>query len=181
MIDEVPIAGRDDERHLFRHLAGRFDVPAYVRRGRHVQEDFDSLVQRCRHRRDELLETVRWRLRSVLQLATAARDAWLCELARLLETPVPQAKRPTASDRKGRRAIAELCDCVARFNQRWERHLRELDLAHVNAQRQAYNRYYLVEKECALRSARLARQGYSPLPPVTAETLLALLPLLPRP
>ena len=59
--------------------------------------------------------------------------------------------------------------------------LEETDLTEVNALREGYNRYYLLEKECAVRSARLARQGFRRLEPVTLEELAALLPPLPVP
>jgi hypothetical protein len=51
----------------------------------------------------------------------------------------------------------------------------------VNGLREGYNRYYLLEKECALRSPRLARQGFVRLPAVTVDDLAAQLPPLPVP
>ncbi|HVS34068.1 MAG TPA: hypothetical protein VMS17_00705, partial [Gemmataceae bacterium] len=54
-----------------------------------------------------------------------------------------------------------------------------VDVHRVNDLRDGYNRYYLLEKECALRSPRLARQGYRPLAPLTVQELEALMPPLP--
>jgi hypothetical protein len=59
--------------------------------------------------------------------------------------------------------------------------LHTVNVTPVNELRAAYNRYYLLEKECALRSVRLARQGFRRLEPLTVEELALLLPLLPVP
>ena len=56
-----------------------------------------------------------------------------------------------------------------------------MDLGPVNEVREGYNRYYLLEKECALRSPLLARQGFVRLNPLTVDDLAALLPPLPVP
>ena len=56
-----------------------------------------------------------------------------------------------------------------------------MDLSAVNELRKGYNRYYVLEKECAVRSARIARQGFAPLPPLTTGDLVAQFPLLPVP
>jgi hypothetical protein len=51
----------------------------------------------------------------------------------------------------------------------------------VNEARDGYNRYYVLEKECAIRSALLARRGFCRLEPFTLEQLAALVPELPVP
>ena len=51
----------------------------------------------------------------------------------------------------------------------------------VNDKRDGYNRYYVLEKACALRSDTLARLGFSPLPPMDLAELRAHLPPLPVP
>jgi hypothetical protein len=56
--------------------------------------------------------------------------------------------------------------------------VRGIDLTALNAGRADYNRYYLLEKECAVRSPSIARQGYSPLDAVTHDELLAAFPPL---
>ena len=79
------------------------------------------------------------------------------------------------------RGIAQLGDSLQRFNRRWVEYARALDLRPINALRADYNRYYLLEKECAVRSPMIARQGYQPLEPLTVEAILAVLPPLPVP
>ena len=88
---------------------------------------------------------------------------------------------PTTSARALRGALHGLAQSAERFNRRWVAHVRGLDLTALNAQRTDYNRYYLLEKECAVRSPHIARAGYQPLDPATHDDLLAVLPPLPVP
>src|SRR5205823_2559018 len=62
---------------------------------------------------------------------------------------------PTRSARAVRRALRELVASLERFNRRWAEYLPTVDLRPVNELREGYNRYYLLEKECALRSPAL--------------------------
>jgi hypothetical protein len=189
-MDEIGVAGRDDEYALFRQLAAQYGPPAYVRRAVDVEAAFEDLLDRCRCQRDEWLAMVRIRLATVRDLAgkweslrpLLADDEQLAllrgldaELGPRLTVPV----QPSSSVRVLRRALSELAESVERFNRRWRAYLAKVDVSQVNALRDGYNRYYLVEKECAMRSARLARQGFRRLEPLTVGDLLALLPLLP--
>ena len=70
---------------------------------------------------------------------------------------------------------------IDRFNKRWLNYVHTLDLTRINELRDGYNRYYLLEKECAMRSARLARQHFRRLEPMTREAVLDRFPLLPVP
>jgi len=67
------------------------------------------------------------------------------------------------------------------FNRRWFDFLPTVDLTAVNEARDGYNRYYLLEKECAMRSPRLARQGFERLECFTIGELMTMLPILPIP
>ena len=80
-----------------------------------------------------------------------------------------------------RQALTELTESIERFNGRWREFLTQVDLTAVNEARDGYNRYYLLEKECALRSPNLARQGFRRLAPLTPADVAELLPLLPVP
>jgi hypothetical protein len=44
-----------------------------------------------------------------------------------------------------------------------------------------YNRYYVLEKECVMGSARLAARFFTPIPSLTVDRLLRDHPLLPVP
>jgi hypothetical protein len=191
-MDDLPILGRDDERHFFNQFAAHYAAPAYMRRAQQVQEAFDQLIARCRQQRDDWLKMVRTLLGLLRALAgdwSALRpclaDAQQVEVLRQLYADLdPQPVRgveTTSSPRALRRALRELREGIERFNRRWQEFLEQVDLSRVNGLREGYNRYYLLEKECAVRSARLARLGYCPLEPLTLGELECLVPLLPVP
>jgi hypothetical protein len=186
-----PILGQDDDR-LVKQVMGHFDVPAYVRRARSVEEALDELLVFCRGKRAEWLALVRMRLGMLHALAgdwAALRpyvtDDRQCEtLAAMHHELAPQLRtqvESTNSPRVLRRALGELCASLKRFNRRWRKLLAEVDLSTVNKAREGYNRYYVLEKECAVRSATAARQGFSRLEPMTVEQLADLLPEMPVP
>ena len=87
----------------------------------------------------------------------------------------------TSSTRILQRALRTLHESLQAFNRRWLDFLRAVDLTPVNEARGGYNRYYLLEKECAVRSGRLARQGFMRLEPFTMDELMKTLPDLPIP
>jgi len=189
-MDDVPVSARDEAGQLLDRLLGRYDVPAYIRRAQRVQAAFDQLVQRCQHRRDEWLTMVRTRLGQVYALAgdweqlrsLLAEPEQVRALEQLYAVLAPRLRLPverTASTRVLRRAFSELQASMERFNRKWQAYLADVDLTDVNALREGYNRYYLLEKECAVRSTRIARQGYQPLAPVTLGDLATLMPALP--
>jgi hypothetical protein len=190
-LNDRPQIPNDDDR-LMKQLLGHYDVPAYVRRARRVQEAFDDLLARCRRQRDEWLAMVRIRLGTLHALAQdwSALQPWLADeqqvplLQELNASLKPQLRAPvdpTTSAWRLRRALHELRESLQRFNRRWQEYLAELDLSAVNAEREGFNRYFVLEKECAMRSAVLARQGFCRLAPVTTEQIAALLPILPVP
>lgn len=191
-MDEVPLLGRSDEGRLYKQFLAQYDAPAYVRRARQVQEAFDLLLARCRRQREAWLQMARLRLGVLRALAgdwTGLRP-WLADadqltvlehLHALLDPRLRLPVEPATSPRILRRALYELKESLERFNRRWQGFLPTVDLSEVNALRDGYNRYFLLEKECALRSSRLARQGFSRLEPLTTAELATLLPLLPVP
>jgi hypothetical protein len=191
-VDAVPIAGRDDDRDLFKQFTTHYDAPAYIRRARNVQYAWDELLDRCRLKREELIAMARSRL-GVLQglagewhrllpcLADAEQLAVMEKLVTLVEPRVSAPVERTTSARALRNALVELNESLARFNRRWEAFVREVKLDEINALRDGYNRYYLIEKECAIRSPVLARQGFRKLEPATHEEVLDAIPLLPLP
>ena len=89
--------------------------------------------------------------------------------------------KQTTSERVLRRALGHLVASLTRFNARWEEYLARLDLGTVNELREKYNRDYVIEKACSLRSDLLARQGFVPMRPLTLEEVLDQLPMLPLP
>ena len=173
-------------------LTGLFDAPAYVRRARNVEQALEYLLAKEGAARDEMLEMPRLRVGVLLALAGewSALRPWLADDAQvvLLEslhrTLTPRLRLPperTRSSRALERALSELIESIGRFNQRWADHARKIDLAPLNEMRQAYNRYFVLEKACAVRNEAVARAGFTPLPPLDLAELLRLLPLLPVP
>jgi hypothetical protein len=189
LVDDIVILGRDDERHPIQRFLAHYDVPAYVRRARQVEEAFERLLSQCRQRREELLGMVRMQIGQLFALAGDwdALRPWLKDddqisILQDLHTALqPRASFLPAHSSSARalpRALRELCSSMEQFNRRWQAFLQAVNRSEVNALREAYNRYYLLEKECALRSARLARQGFHRLEPLTVDDLARLLPLL---
>ena len=187
-MDEVPIAGVEESRGAFKTFLAIYDAPAYVRRARAVEGALAELLHRCRQKRDEWLPMVRLRLAMLKALAgewDALRplldDDSLGQLRRLHDELTPSLRSPvlpTTSLRRLRRALAELCGSIELFNRRWREYLPTVELDEVNALRDGYNRWYVLEKECAVRSPRLAREGFVRLEPLTSASLLELLPPL---
>jgi hypothetical protein len=191
-MNEVPIAGRDEADRAVMQFVAHYDAPAYVRRARRVQQVYDLLLDRCRRQRDEWLAMVRIRLGTLRALAGEwhalrpylADDEQLRALADLHAALQPRLRvpvEPTASARALRRAMAELAESIERFNRRWAEFLRGVDVSAVNEERDGYNRYFLLEKECAVRLPHVARRGFEPLRPLTRDDVASLLPPLPGP
>ena len=181
--------GNDPDSRQLNELASLFDAPAYIRRSRGVHEALQRLLDRCRARREEWLLMPRIRL-GTLHAFVGSFDvltSWLAgsgEVAVLdaLEAEVTPRLRVvpdrTTSGRVLRRALGQLVASLTRFNTRWEAHLGRLDLEAVNELREKYNRYYVIEKACSIRSDLLARQGFVPMVPLTIEEISGHLPTL---
>lgn len=189
---ETLIPGRDDEKRIFNDVLAMQGAPAYVRRAQQVESALADLLDVCQRQRDEWLKMVRIRLGLLRMLAGdwqalrphLADDDQPRVLANLYDVLAPELRyrtEATTSPRKLTRALAELRESTERFNRRWAAYLPTVDLTRLNVLRENYNRYYLLEKECSVRSVRVARQGFTPLPPFTHADLAERLPLLPMP
>ncbi len=179
----------DDELQLFQRMMQAFDTPAFLRRGQHVEGAWRTLLDLCRHQRRKLAGLPAMRLGRLLALAGnwSRLTAGFCTFEEADALQVlhnewsPKLKLPVAETKQCSqiiRAINELAASFERFNVRWLKFIQELDLDHINELRDAYNRYYVLEKECATRSATTARDGFTPLKPVTVEDVLREFPLL---
>jgi len=191
-VDAIPVLGRNDDNRVVQRVLGHYDAPAFIRRARRVQEALDLVLVRCRQQRDQWLMMPRLRLGMLRALAGDWHrlQPWLADedqfvvLQDLENELTPRLRvriEPTPSGRKLQRHLRALRESLETFNRRWLDFLLNVDLTPVNEAREGYNRYYLLEKECAMRSPRLARQGFHPLQPMTVDELRTRLPLLPIP
>jgi hypothetical protein len=192
MFMDAPSTSVGTSGQTFQQLLAFYGAPAYIRRAHHVQDALRQLIARCEIQREEWLSLVRTRL-ALLRGYVGDWDRlrpWLADedqigLLRDLEANLqPRLAGPvhtTSSARVLKKAVRELVESLQRFNRRWREYVEAVDLTAVNKVREGYNRHYLLEKECAVRSARAARQGFQPLPPLTVDDLRILLPELPVP
>jgi hypothetical protein len=190
-MSDIPLPSTSDERPAIELLA-QYDAPAYVRRARAMEQALESLLDRCGRKREQWLELVRLRVGALRAMAgnwenlrmVLADDTQLALLQKLHETLAPKLRvpiAPTSSPRQLSQALVNVQQSIGRFNQRWVNYLAGVDLSEVNEHRLKYNRYYLLEKECALRSAAAARRGFVRLPPLRMQDLTELLPPLAYP
>ncbi len=181
----------EEDRRIVQEIAGRFGPASFMRRAKLVETSWARLLERGDHARREHLAMVRLRVGQLHALAgeDALRrllpdDADRAMLARLHDELQPELRmplEPTTSVRTLRGALRDLVEAMESFNARWQRWLAEADLTAVNKAREDYNRYYVLEKECALGSAVVARRDFKPLPPITRGDVEAQLPLLELP
>jgi hypothetical protein len=188
-MDNFAIFGHINDERIIQRVLGNYDAPAFVRRARQVREAYDHLLAHCWERREQWLPIPGLRLGRLRALAhdwdrlrpLLANDHQievLRELERELSPRLRVSINPTQSMRKLRGALEELRDSLRIFNRRWLNFLATLNLKPVNEAREGYNRFYLLEKECAMRSPRLARQGFQKLAPLTLDELTSLFPVL---
>ncbi|MCS6977398.1 MAG: hypothetical protein NZM31_10380 [Gemmatales bacterium] len=186
----IPEGGNADR--LAKTVMARYDGPAYMRRARQMELAIEALHRQCQTTRDEMLHLVRHRLGLLLEMA----GSWQALVPHYIDTPQAEVLRqlgpephwdaapsgkPKVSPSRLRSALHELCEAIAWFNLRWLEFLQGLDLDTVNGLIAGYNRWYVLEKECAVGSIRVARQGFRPVPPITREDLKNRYPPLPLP
>jgi hypothetical protein len=190
MNDRLPMIPQDCES--LDRLLGLYDAPAFVRRGLRLAQAIDQVYERCTLRRQEWLRGAAIHLRTLRRAIPdwmELRHHWgsdqefqtfLALLPSLIPTPPPLPPRPL-SQRQRYQVLCQLTQSLQRFNRRWQAFVRELDLSEVNRQIADYNRYYLLEKECAVRSARIAQRGFRPAQAITHDEIFLRFPLLPIP
>jgi hypothetical protein len=181
----------DEETQLFQRMTQAFDAPAFIRRARNVEGAWQAVLERCRKQRRSLAEMPAMLLARLFALAGSwerltafCSQEFLAELRKLHAEWSPQLKLPVSPARQDgqiRRALAELAASLDRFNSQWTKFVGELDLGSVNELREAYNRYYVLEKECATRSPRTARASFTPLAPLTIDDVLREFPRVKAP
>jgi hypothetical protein len=170
-----------------KELMGLFDLPAFARRGQDLEVTLRNLHDRCRRTRAEFLDMVQVRLRQWSRAATGPH-AWPGVFSQSIEHlwPLSGADQPlwaqaSAPLRRQQLIGADLVAALIRFNRRWIHFLERLNLEPTNLVISQYNRYYVLEKECVMGSARLAARHFQPVPLLSPSTLQIDYPLLPVP
>jgi hypothetical protein len=170
-----------------KELLGLFDVPAFARRGQDLEYALARVRTRSKSQRSAMLDMVRLRLRQWAAASTGPeielrffRDP-IAPLWPLAGAEAPRWAARAASSWRLRAIARDLVVSVERFNRRWLEHLDKIDLNPLNRMVDDYNRYYLLEKECSLGSARLAARNFEPKVRVTLDEIRAEFPLLPVP
>jgi hypothetical protein len=180
----------DERSREAQMLVGQYGGPAFVRRARRVDEAWQQATAALPKVRRDYLDMVRLRVGTLVQLAGGFERlaALLPEIAIEAVRAIHDECRPelrvpveaTDSVRVLRQALEELRESVERFNRRWRERIEGLDLGPVNERREEFNRFYLLEKECALGSLRIARHGFRAIPPVSTADLFTQFSLLPE-
>lgn len=171
-----------------KELMGLFDAPAFARRGRDVEWAFQKTIVVCRNKRLELLEMVHCRLRMWAAATTGPGD-WPLAFQEPIDSiwcisgaPEPIWKGSgTPSSKQVVQLATSLLQSVDRFNSRWLAWVNQLQVDSINRQIDHYNKYYILEKECIVGSARLAARLFQPHPRIEPAWLLEQFPLLPVP
>lgn len=182
----TPTFNADIETEV-KEMIGLFDLPAFARRGQDVEAAERRLHDRCRAMRGELLDMVRIRLRQWSGAVTGPDDwrgIFTASIEPLWSQSVadePQWSGALASSRRQLAIARDLIAAVLRFNARWDRALSEVNLDPINEAIERYNRYYVIEKECVVGSARIAARHFVPLGRIDKQSLLRAHPMLPVP
>ena len=183
-MEDLVIPARNDPQ--FQYVVAQFGGPAFMRRAQRAENALAELLHHLRTTRREWLAMVRLRIGQLHALAGdwgplarfVTADS-LAELRRLFDELNPQLRVPIAATDDAatlRAALADLRESIDRFNTRWRALLAQTELTEVNRRRDEYNRWYLLEKECFVGSARIARQGFRPMEMVTIQNLREWLP-----
>lgn len=184
--------GSEGDERQQQELLQMFGAPAYIRRARLVEEALNHLLLGANKQRKEWLEIPRMLLGQLHALAGDWRrlrpfveeETQLVVLDNLCVAMEPRLRlslERSNSSRRLKQALLEFVNSLERFNHRWMNYLNRLDVHGVNQLRENYNRWYVLEKACALRNDVLARLEFTPLLPLDLEELLHHLPLIPVP
>ena len=175
--ESLPTLNADIETEV-KEMMGLFDLPAFARRGQDLEITLRRLHERCRAARGELLDMVqsappvvarRHRSRRLVRASSPARSSRSgrsaeAEPPQWADSPAPIRRQRIDRPRPDRRRapVQSPLDAVPR----------PLEPRAGQSVIDQYNRYYVLEKECVMGSARLAARHFQPVPALTTSTLL---------
>ncbi len=187
--EDLGFLGGLDDGGVLKQFLAQGGVPAFVNRSQRIQEAWNKIKIQCERQRDEWRGMVRLRIGTLKALVVQwqyllpllqdkNQIAKLEELHQEMKPELRSPPKPTLSMKQFKKSLLELVESLNRFNHRWQGFVENLDLGGINKLRRKYNEYYILEKECLVRSPLIARKGFQPLPPLTHQDLLAEFPLL---
>ena len=179
----------EGSRRQFLELASQVDTPAFVRRALSVENSEKSLIASCMAARESMLEFCRMRLGVVgalvdqrwILLNSHIGERMAQRLGELHDQWQPQLRvvvHPSDDPRKLRRALKELIVSFESFNRKWDKYLDTVSLNDINATREQYNKYYVVEKTAAFLSDAIGSEGFEELKPFGYDELRRRIPKL---
>lgn len=181
----APLAGTDAilgplirTQSLARALA--LGTPSFVRRWQAVQEATAALhraLSEERARRVRPLLAPGRELEAHLKAGGALPPEALQLLEALRREP-GFGSRQAQTRRRLPRLLVGLTPQVERFNRRWAAHLDSVSLEEVHQAQERYNRYYVLEREAALKVP--SRVRFEPLERLDRAELLRRFPPLPE-
>jgi hypothetical protein len=186
----LPFGGPSEDEKA---LLGLCEPPAFLRRGMRVDDAEARVDKQCETARLQMLFAVRLRLRSwnrlvhdhpaIRERMSLAAAESVAEIGRTAFLPREAIMIPGPA---GWRFLAmrhwrALVLAVEEFNANWKRFLEAFPLDDLHRVIDDYNRYYVLEKECAVRSFHTARRGFTPRKKTAVSDLLERFPPLPAP
>lgn len=184
---DMVLGRQTDWDDMAKRVLGLFDQPAYIRRALRVEDAIRAIEEKIDHERKLMLAPVRRALAVWQELLRQKPDAAKLLTDRQAEAIAGVASMidgPTSHGAIGvwtrpRRVLGQLASAIDRLNERWVQYVEAVDVSLIEQRIDEYNRYYLLEKECAFRSPRAAARGFVHMPPFDRQRLLDRHPRLP--
>lgn len=186
---EMLLGRQTDWDDVAKRVLGLFDQPAYIRRALCVEDAIRLVESKVDAARQEMLTPVRRALQKwwLLISAKPSLEDSLDEVNRAaigeLFERVPIGDRPKGPVgwlTRPAGVLRELSSAIERFEPSWTKYVESVDLTSIDHLIESYNRYYLLEKECAFRSPRAAARGFTPMSPYDRTRLRHRYAPLPR-
>jgi len=162
---------------LGEQVRSAFDVPAYVRRALQLEEAQRDLERRLDRLWFDRLRPIACDVKNLIACFASAGelDEWLGESRRAPWAMVSAAAASHPDYEKlfvdrslfapsRHRRYRMLCERIRSFNEGWPSAVATIDLGPVNRQVEAFNRWYPLERECAMRHAWHALDDFRPRP-----------------
>lgn len=177
----------EGSRHEFLKFLAEFgEEPSFLARARAVQDAEEWLLRECAAKYGDLM---RWPKLRLAMLAAQVGGDWarltplLFDSESVVELETLRLRWENEKDRQpewfvsDKEALKRFLASAERFNRGWQRFLNGLDLEPVNRLRRDYNRFYVLEKECAFGNEKVA-ENFEPLELIDLAYLQERFPLL---